>query len=182
MPVVRIETATLEKAVRQLTGLQQAEEPSIRCQLLGMRKIFIALECADDDICQLAVRAQISGKILKIDLDGRRVRALDCLCVLLYLTDRYTSVTTPPIAPTTCAKLLSTPDHSTSDMVPPNGSSRRRYNSSRLPTSRGGRLGCWSRHGSPRDPLTNPSGHSSEEHPAIKKMPGAVPLKASARL
>jgi hypothetical protein len=50
MPVIRIETATLEKAVRQLTGLQQAEEPSIRCQLLGMRKIFIALDCADDDI------------------------------------------------------------------------------------------------------------------------------------
>ena len=29
--------------------------------------------------------AQISGKILKIDLDGRRVCALDCFGVLLYL-------------------------------------------------------------------------------------------------
>jgi hypothetical protein len=31
--------------------------------------------------------------------------------------DRYTSVTTTPIAPITCAKLPSTPDHSSSDMV-----------------------------------------------------------------
>ena len=50
MLVVRIETATQEKAIRQLTGLQQAKEPSIRCQLLGRSKIFVALDCADDDI------------------------------------------------------------------------------------------------------------------------------------